>query len=174
MTLQTLAAASCLSVAMATSTIAAPITLDFAFEGAKGTFYGLDDADGTGSASSYDLSFGFTRWTNVSTAEASFNSFVFFSGNLIMSEFSDFTFSDTSTVISDNGLYELNIFSFGPNGVAVLNFNLIDDISPIIVLDDISFVINPVAAVPLPAGGLFLLSAFGAVGALKRRKKRAA
>lgn len=32
----------------------------------------------------------------------------------------------------------------------------------------------PVSAVPLPAGGLLLLSAFGGVAALKRRKKRAA
>lgn len=35
-------------------------------------------------------------------------------------------------------------------------------------------VVYPVAAVPLPAGGLLLLSAFGGVAALKRRKKRAA
>ena len=31
---------------------------------------------------------------------------------------------------------------------------------------------TPVSAVPLPAGGLLLLSAFGGIAALKRRKKR--
>ena len=37
-----------------------------------------------------------------------------------------------------------------------------------------NFAITQIAAVPLPAGGLLLLTAFGGVAALKRRKKRTA
>lgn len=173
MNLKTFAAASCLSMAMATSAIAAPITLDFAFGGTTGTFYGLDDDDGIVSASSYDLSFsslggGSFDFTNVSTTQAISNAFQFSGGALL-----DVDYSEGGAITSDDGAAGLIKLIVGLN---VADVSLLDTSTPAFVgvSSNPVFTINPVAAVPLPAGGLLLLSAVGGVAALKRRKKRAA
>ena len=49
-----------------------------------------------------------------------------------------------------------------------------DPTNPVYVYGNSSFTYTPVSSVPLPAGGVLLLSALGGVAALKRRKKRAA
>ncbi|MDA8586719.1 VPLPA-CTERM sorting domain-containing protein [Rhodobacteraceae bacterium] len=167
MTLKTLAAALCLSMATATTGFAAPINLDFEFRGATGTFFGLDDADGDSSATSFDLFFEPSTFSTVRTTDAERNSFRFEGGDLITANFRiDFddgvVFDPVSGTDLTNIFIETGFRSEVVSSAAAARLGVG------------TFTISPVSAVPLPAGGLLLLSGLGGVAALKRRKKRAA
>ncbi|MEP1353251.1 MAG: VPLPA-CTERM sorting domain-containing protein [Tateyamaria sp.] len=164
MTLKSLAAAACISLASATMAFAASVNVEFSFSGASGTFYGLDDTAGEDNATSFDLFMGSAAWTNVDTSLAIINSFLFDATGLIAFDF----YMGFTDLPSDLGNDLLRSFAFNNDfGYAVATVRREDSSAP-------HFSVVPVSAVPLPAGGLFLLTGFGAVAALKRRKKRAA
>lgn len=175
--------------------IAAPVRLDFelGFEDAfggfftqmTGSFYGLDDeVMGFQSASSFDLFGTSINYTGISTANATFNFF-----NLSSSTEPVFDFlisSDISEPIAEfGGFSELIEVDFRN----VTGFSAMPRFS-VIERDLIEGVINgsfsearfsiqpvttqppePIAAVPLPAGALLLLTAVSGLLGLKQRKK---
>lgn len=163
MTLKSLAAAACISLASATTALAATVNVNFTAGEAFGTFYGLDDSDGISSATSYDLTIGTSVWTAVSPSKSYVNSFTFSSGEL-----TNLSFIDESARPADGGsgplLYNTT-FDLNSFFIAYARTSLVGEPR---------YTLDPVSAVPLPAGGLLLLTGFGAVAALKRRKKRAA
>jgi hypothetical protein len=178
MTFKTLATAACIAFSSATASYAAPINLDFTVGGVSGTFYGLDDAIfSSQSATSFDLTTPNSIWTGVSTSGAIFNYFEFWTDGL--SDF-DFLIRDQVSVVYSPSYLELNEFevvnsgwrTYGPflgaaEGGATLTrwgYGIAYE----------NFTISPISPVPLPAGGLLLLSGLAGVVALKRRKKRTA
>jgi hypothetical protein len=178
MTFKTLATAACIALSSATASLAAPINLDFTVGGVSGTFYGLDDAIfTTQSVSSFDLTTPAYVWTGVSSLFALNNSFVFSLSGLVSFDF-----------VQNNGKLDVT-------GTAFLNELLVDSsegtLDYVVERKNVSFIVGlplyftetittanftttPISPVPLPAGGLLLLSGLAGVVALKRRKKRTA
>jgi hypothetical protein len=177
MAFKTLATAACIALSSATASYAAPINLDFTVGGVSATFYGLDDAIfTTQKATSFDLFAPIANWTDVDSSTFVANSFVFSLSGLKSFEF----FSGFPVAITDvSGGVKLTVVDLlsdpfesyfrysvavdgGRGGSADLAISLEN------------FTIDPISPVPLPAGGLLLLSGLAGVVALKRRKKRTA
>lgn len=164
MTLKTLAATVCLTLVTATVSFAAPVDLDFSFNGASGTFYGLDDADGSSSATSLDVLVGSRSWVGLDVSGASANTFDFMAGSLTAVNF----------VLQGPAVLD----AAGTSTFVQTGFNL--NFGQIVFADagsnDEGIDGNPTftpTPVPLPAGGLLLLSGLVAAAGLTRRKKRA-
>ena len=180
MTFKTLATAACIAFSSATASSAAPINLDFTVGGVSGTFYGLDDEiGGYQSASSFDLTTPIAIWTGLSASEAIYNRFGFSQFGLIYFDFyivpNELDDTEVLGYLVDFSVTQLF------NDPAVSRFlsyfvftgdDTIDDFRQTVAVAN--FTISPISPVPLPAGGLLLLSGLAGVVALKRRKKRTA
>jgi hypothetical protein len=172
MTFKTLATAACIALSSATASLAAPINLDFTFGAATGTFYGLNDEDGSSQATSFDLAIGSDFWTAVSTSGGGTNVFTFLAGVLTSVNF------DKLPVISSNSspdviLYDI-FFSTNDGQNSWIEYGEFAIDSSNEGTEQVSYTISPLSPVPLPAGGFLLLSGLAGVVALKRRKKRTA
>lgn len=168
MSTKTLAAAAFLSLATATASFAAPINLSFDFNDASGTFYGLDDADGISAATSLDISIGNRSWVDLDVSDAAPNAFEFLSGaltdvNFVLLGQSVLDAAGTSTFVQYGVSLDFGQIVFADAG---LNNDS--------VFGNPDFTIAAVSAVPLPAGGLLLLSGLAAAAGLASRKKRTA
>lgn len=170
MTLKTLAAAVCLSIAGANTASATPVDFNFSFTDGTNTIKGLIeglDSDGLGQAASAITVFGVADTYVLASSDLISNSFDV-SGSVIDSSTASASgFTDTGSFFLDFVLQGTLPF-FGADEDSLQSNNQV----ALVTASSIDF--TPVAAVPLPAGGLLLLSAFGGVAALKRRKKRAA
>lgn len=173
MNIKILLGAAVLASTIASPGAAAPIYLDFTLQGSTGTFYGLDnELVGKQTASSWDWSGGYDTYTNMGMI---LNGFTFLSGELTDVDF-------RITGVSDNNLAT---FRFRGRSFSTPDSSFWSD------SDEVSLCGRPgcpdnlwrdlvrteqrlVSPVPLPAGGLLLLSGLAGVAALKRRKKRAA
>ncbi len=152
---------------------AAPVALDFEFDGVSGSLFGLDNSiTSEQSATSYDF-FGF-----LGTYENITNGF-------------------TENRITFNAFGELSAIDFvagppvpfGPPGVYLTSLNLqtgsassIEVSTSLFGFDDFSvprngaanYAVSETSQVPLPAGGLLLLTGLAAAGGLGYRKERPA
>jgi len=173
MTIKTLAAAA-LAITVAAPASAVPIELDLTFDSVTVTFFGLDDETAGPQAATSFLFVG--ALDDYSAGDTSLSSNVFSFGN-----------GSLATI----GIATDGSFVQGLNFVGAL-IQLICDGSASVVsclsqefdnpqntnfirFGPASVEIRPLLApVPLPAGGLLLLSALAGAAALKRRKKRSA
>lgn len=170
MNLKTLAAATCLALATASSSFAAIVDFDYSItngtETVTGTIFGLDDS-GNGTSPAMSVTADFPTYSEFvfDIPSANFNDFTVTNGEITFADFVSFS----ATV---NGTYGyLNIY----NGLGTFVIGMTE----IIVQQPIVFTQHgvvpndpPVSAVPLPAGGLLLLSGLAGIAGLKRRKKR--
>ncbi|MEP3637994.1 MAG: VPLPA-CTERM sorting domain-containing protein [Paracoccaceae bacterium] len=172
MTMKTIFAAAAFALAMAAPAVAVPINLDFSFGAVSGKFFGLDDeVVGTQSATSFDFNGAFDVYSGLIPDVIAINSFEFTDGDLTFADFSEDPFA-----LGNNGTGFLDSLSFfnlageilGSASETDLVFNSIGSTGTA------TFTATPVSSVPLPAGGLFLLTGLAGVAAVKRRKKPAA
>lgn len=174
MTKTSLWVAAAVALATASPIAAAPINLDFSFDGVSGTFFGLDDAvAGAQMASSFDFFGIFDQYLDVEISPFATNSFTFDVSTGGLSAVVAFVRDDVNGASGEGKLDQLQL-SGGPTEFigSALEFGLGTSFDlhfgvPVITT-------SPVSAVPLPAGGLLLLSGFVGVAGLKRRNKRAA
>lgn len=172
MTLKTLAAAACISFASAATAVAAPVDFNFSFTDGTNTITGLIeglDSDMLGQRASAITVDGFYGRYSFATSANSFNFF-------------DVTDSEINvqTVFLSTG--------DGPTadgvGIGSLSFNgqisqfFLDEDLPLGAANVFAFsqtiTFTTVANVPLPAGGVLLLTGLGGAVIFNRRKKRAA
>eukprot|EP01013_Petalomonas_cantuscygni_P045285 TRINITY_DN9876_c0_g1_i1.p1 TRINITY_DN9876_c0_g1~~TRINITY_DN9876_c0_g1_i1.p1 ORF type:complete len:158 (-),score=2.03 TRINITY_DN9876_c0_g1_i1:63-536(-) len=157
MTLRTLAAAACLSICTASAGLAATFTV-------AGTDYDISTITGTFDDNE-SLLVG-QPWWGDSAQALTFADAV--GGGLGDSNFSG----------PYGPLFALDSLIIGADHTALVAlYHPIHGVSIDWALADTTYhyaIATPVSPVPLPAGGLLLLTAFGGVAALKRRKKRAA
>jgi len=157
MTLKTLAAAACLSICTATAGLATTVTVD-------GIGYDVTTITGT-----------------FSDNEALLMGQVWWGDYLLAYHFANAVDDDLDYPNSIHGFGPL--FAYQDGGTGVISFLA----TPLFangrraqqdyIADFITAtyaIATPVSAVPLPAGGLLLVSAFGGIAALKRRKKGSA
>jgi hypothetical protein len=181
MTFKTLATAACIALSSATASLAAPINLDFTVGDVSGTFYGLDDAifsPTPQSATSFDLFTPIATWTGVNSSSFGDNSFVFSKSGLLSynfySRFPANILDDTFSVL----LLSIDVLNDPAGGYPYFTALTGDGEGSNVAYDQeisfANFTISPISPVPLPAGGLLLLSGLAGVAALKRRKKRTA
>lgn len=200
MNFKTLAAAACLSLAAASPSLAA--TFDFAWSAADpipSSYFSYSGDLSTKAVGTFDLdvesgAFGNANISNI-MIDLTGNSFG--STTLTMTSLNTGTGTTAGTISADGGSVTFSSISFLVDGPGLPSFGQFDvrtdTPSPIVyilygfgaVADFYTYAsaadaqgsisaTTPISAVPLPAGGLLLLSAFGSVAALKRRKKRAA
>jgi hypothetical protein len=195
MNLKTLAAAACLSLAAAAPSQAA--TFDFAWSAADPipSLYSDDPSLRAVGTFDLDVESGAFGNDNISNIMIDLTGNTFGSMTMTMTRFyigstagtisadgGSATFSSISFLVDGPGLPSFGFFQFRsdtptPNVYLVLGFGAaaISYIYASAADAQGSFsATTPISAIPLPAGGLLLLSTFGGVAALKRRKKRAA
>ena len=161
--------AAVLSLAFSAPVVAAPVEIDFSFDIVAGTFYGLDDSDGTSQASSFDLIGDADDYLNVDAATADKNEFTFDAGEL-----TEVHFEITGPIPGENGTGDLVSFAivvnrgglFGPTNVIETSGSARSS-----VFSEPDLRVRP-ATVPLPAGPLLLFTGIAAIGGLRFRKKR--
>ncbi len=173
MTMKTLLGAAALASTTASPLAAVPINLDFSFGGVSGTFYGLDNADGVAAATSLDFAGLADDYIGIDLTRASSNAFGFADGALI----------SVDIVIIGNQVGTAGTGSFG-HIYSTPSFGYLTSVSsessrgPLSGLLEAdgrtTFTQQPLSAVPLPAGGLLLLSGLAGIAGLKRRKKHIA
>lgn len=195
MNLKTLAAAACLSLAAASPSLAA--TFDFFWSAADPIPSGSSGDPSVRAVGTFDLdvesgAFGNANISNI-MIDVTGNAF----GSLTLTMTSLSTGTTAGTISADGGSVTFSSISFLVEGPGLPNFGAFQmtadaPFSSVYIIYGFGAVAEsygyasaaevqgsfsattPISAVPLPAGGLLLLSAFGGVAALKRRKKRAA
>ncbi len=170
LTFKTLATAACIALSSATASFAAPINLDFTLGVASGTFYDLYVDCDLCPATSFDLMTPLASWTGVSLSGASINEFSFSAGTLTSYQIEYLGLS----IPSDDTSSVLRSFRTIDNGFLIPDFLDVETDTLLAEYGPFTYSISPLTPVPLPAGGLLLLSGLAGVAALKRRKKRAA
>lgn len=192
MNFKTLAAAACLSLAAASPSLAA--TFDFSWSAADPIPSVISDDPSVRAVGTFDLdvesgAFGDANISNIMIDVTGDNlgamTLYALAGPIagtISADGGSVTFSSLSFLAEAHGSPSFGIFelitSGQDKGIAIFYFNFATlnafvYASAAEAQGSISAT-TPISAVPLPAGGLLLLSAFGGVAALKRRKKRAA
>lgn len=175
MTIKTFLGAAVLALTTAAPVAAVPINLDFSFGGVSGTFFGLDNADGTSSATSFDFYGVFDTYLGVVIPVGVDNSFTFLNGDLFNVDFDYFVSTPGQT---GAGTLELLRFSRlipgAGNFSALTDEQRTSDRSLGAASGDPGFTQAPVSPVPLPAGAALLLTGLVGIAGLKRRKKHTA
>lgn len=166
MNIKSLLAAAVLGLVTAAPVQAVPVNLDFMLSGRTGTFFGLDDADGVSSASSViynglEDSYLFLPVGSVS------NAFTFSAGSL-----TDIAFSFVGPVIGDEVDGILDNFDCSIDSCTSRERTIPFGAITIFTYSGPVFAIRPVNTVPLPAGGVLLISGFIGLAGLIRRKRR--
>ncbi|MCE8516298.1 VPLPA-CTERM sorting domain-containing protein [Ruegeria pomeroyi] len=166
---KTLLAAAAFAIAIAAPLSAAPIKLVLSFDGVTASFFGLDDGV-TGSQSATSWSFAGVLDTYGGTSSIT-NEFVFSSGNLVYVDF----YSNApvpGTNLGVNFLETIDCFS------SLLDCYSQEFTTPTSSQSSIFFrtgtatvTTTPITPIPLPAGGVLLLSALAGAALLKRPKK---
>ena len=176
MTIKTVFTAAAIALTLAAPARAAPIELDFAFGSTTGTFFGLDNEEASSIATSFDIMGppGTFLDKEVSTFVNNRN-FFFSNGDLIGGIF-DFGFTDPNN-LDDTISVGLNFNQTSLiDGTARFEFIRLPSSSLGQVRDQATTatfttrLVNP-APVPLPAGGVLLLTALGGIGLWGRRTK---
>lgn len=161
MGIKTFTAATCLATITATAGLAATFTVN-------GTQYDVGTIIGSFEANS-TLLMEQVWWGNTMLAE----DFVAVIGpDLGLPNYGNDqgpAFASGFEFVADYGYLVVTSIHYGPTGDDYTFY-----IDPVALEPFTWAVAAPISPVPLPAGGLLLLSAFGGVAALKRRKKRAA
>jgi hypothetical protein len=141
-----------------------------------GTIEGLSD-NGTGAASSVKITAptGIFSLVDYAKETVATNTFTTVGGNITSFSFSSQSLGYGFLGLTSNGstsplLYGAGLIAWGTSGGLKYNYGSNDGNQLGLKFTRIS----PVTPVPLPAGGLLLLSGLAGVVALKRRKKRAA
>lgn len=173
-------AAAALSVAGMAPGEAAPVNVAVSFDRVSGIFYGLDDADGTTSATRFDVTTSRDSYTGVDATGAAANAFSFSGGVLTSVNFLLYAGSPDPVGIagdmSDWFLTQLEITSGGfllenleGQGAGSGQFNV----------GPVTFEVRdapaiPAPAIPVPASAVLMLSALAGVAGVQRCKPRAA
>jgi hypothetical protein len=177
MNIKAILTAAGLALSAAAPATAAPIALDFEFGGVSGTLYGLDDAvAGPQQVTSYDFFGVFDTYSDVSSSSGSIlSNEVVFQGGVIFSVSFDhlpfFQFGDANFGVLD----EIDLdYSAGQSSIGYARefdtaIGLASDVAAPVIWSQ-----RQISAVPLPAGGLLLLTGLARLAAAHRRKKRTA
>ena len=173
-----IAAAAALAFMFTAPASAAPVNLNFSFGSGSGTFLGLDDSDGIQAATGYVFDGAEDSYTVSSVTGSGFfgtpaNSFEFLNGNLISIAFLDSPFASGSENITT--LFQLELeadLSIGsqPFGSSWEEGSVVIGGTS----GSATLAIVPLSAVPLPAGGLLLLTGLGGLLASRRWKSSSA
>lgn len=143
---------------------AATLDLDFSFEGLSGTIFGLDDTDGTSSATSISFNGAYDTYV---LNEFDANSFEFLDGELVFVFFAVLGFVTGSQSVSELALLECDIdFCF----LDEMEFSVQSDF----VEGPVSYSVPEVSSVPLPAGGSLLLGSLALLLTARRKLRQTA
>ena len=169
MTLKTLAAAACISLAGAATASASPVDFNFSFTDGTNTITGLIQglvSDGTNQSASAITVNGVLDTYTFDSSDFDDNWFDVSGSNIIASRV-----NVLGTDVVTDGFGTLDLLGSEPF-YQLFEVDLIIGIAADTRATTISY--TPVSPVPLPAGGILLLSALGGAAALKRWKTRAA
>lgn len=186
-------AASVAALMLSVPASAAPVELNFSFDGVSGTFFGLDDVDGTSSATSVFIDGKLDDYSfSIGPATPDVNTFTFSGGLLTAANFqtTENTFGDTNSALFDDFdfiyndaglitpeeragfLFEIEIDTVNPD------FAVSTGIGSSVFFEVVSGETGPSPdpdpdpnPVPLPAGAILLISGIAGFAALRRRRK---
>ncbi len=172
MSIQKLAGAVCLAVTAATSGFAATLDFSFSFtdgtETISGVVYGLED-NATGAATGVSITsnstgYGIGDYALIETAPLA-NSFTVSNGALTAADYRNAFIADSNVQLT----LDLDANS-GSGGFAVVSNS-----KPVVLINgDINFDAVTTSPIPLPAGGVLLLTGLFGFAGLRRLKKSAA
>lgn len=163
-------AASAFAAVMALPVAAAPVDVELSFDGTTVTFFGLNDAiAGPQQATSFNFSGLFDNYSDVGTGMATDHAFVFEQRALTGWMYNvEQTFDP-----GDSGLYFLAALLCvgGPSDSFCSSIEVgVPFGGNAFARGDSDLVVRPAAPIPLPAGGVLLISAIACATALKRTK----